>query len=810
MINQNLLLTGDDGYNLTNSLRFRSSASAYLNRTFSTPTNNKIWTWSGWSKRGVLGSRQFLSSTNTTGGTNAFYFEYASNDVINIGDYTSSWTWQLTTTQVFRDPSAWYHIILVVDTTQATASNRVKLYVNGVQVTAFSTASYPTQNANTYWNSAVYSNIGNINGASLYLDGYLAEVNFIDGQALTPSSFGSTSAFTGVWQPIRYTGTYGTNGFYLPFTDTTSTSTLGTDFSGNSNTWTVNNISLTAGTTYDSMTDLPTLTSATAANYCVLNPLDTGNTPTNGNLTYPAPSAAWKVNRATFSIPETAKAYWEIKISGDSTNNISCGVDTGLSSLTAQLGSTSAGWAIVPPNSTGSTSANKYNNGSSTSVTLPSNSGTNDVYMFAVDRNTNSIWVGINGSFVGTVGTSGQIFNNLPSTGTLFPAICTYNKLIDVNFGQQPFSYTPPIGFNRLNTFNLTTPTIGATAATTANKYFDATTYTGTGSTQNITNSGSMQPDFVWIKNRSSTNSHQLTDSVRGVNLALASDLTIAEFTGNINAFNANGFQLTGATNAVNASGQTYVGWQWRASGSTTNITVGQYSTSPNVPSIASTVSANTSAGFSVVTYTGNGTAGATWGHGLGVAPSMVIVKARSLAGENWIVYHTSLGNAQQLNLNTTSAQSASTNFNSTSPTSSVFSIGSGTAVNSNTNTYVAYCFAQVAGYSAFGSYTGNNSNDGPFVYTGFRPRFVIIKDTISAGFWTMYDTSRSTFNVSNSYLQAQSSAAEDSVYPQIDFLSNGFKLRAANSTSGQNNVSGNTYIYMAFAEVPFKYSLGR
>jgi hypothetical protein len=359
---------------------------------------------------------------------------------------------------VYRDPASWYHLVSVWDTTNATAADRQKLYVNGTRITSFSaTGNTVALNAQSLWNSAAVHNIGRNPQGGFYFDGEMTEINFVDGQALTPSSFGSTNTITGVWQPKKYAGTYGTNGFYLPFTDNSAATatTIGKDFSGNGNNWTPNNISVTAGATYDSMTDVPTLTSATVANYAVLNPLDTGNTPTNANLTFPAPASAWKLNRASMSIPLTAKAYWEITISGASSNNISCGVATEVPSLTAQLGSTSAGWAIIPPNSTGSTSANKYNGGTSTSVTLPSNSGTNDVYMFAVDRTSTSIWIGINGNWVGTVGTSGQIFSNLPSTGDLFPGICTYNTLINTNFGQQPWIYSPPTGFLPLNTYNI-------------------------------------------------------------------------------------------------------------------------------------------------------------------------------------------------------------------------------------------------------------------------------------------------------------------------------------------------------------------
>jgi hypothetical protein len=810
-----LLLSSAGGYNLTNSLRFRSSASAYLNRTLGAGGGTTKNVFSAWVKRGSLGASSPIIQARQDG-NNQQYIGFTTSNAIEIGIISGGTTLlQKITTAVYRDPSSWYHIFYYQDTTLATAEDRYQLYINGVRVTSWSTnTNTASQNTAYFFGTANPHNISSYGGVT-FSDQYLAEVNFVYQPSVVPTvnDFGATNPSTGVWQPKKYTGTYGTNGFYLPFTDNSALTTssnvgLGKDFSGNGNYFATNGISITAGSTYDSMIDVPTLTSATVANYCVLNPLNTGNTPTNGNLTYPAPSAAWKVNRATFSIPETAKAYWEIKISGDSTNNISCGVDTGLSSLTAQLGSTSAGWAIVPPNSTGSTSANKYNNGSSTSVTLPSNSGTNDVYMFAVDRNTNSIWVGINGSFVGTVGTSGQIFNNLPSTGTLFPAICTYNKLIDVNFGQQPFAYTPPTGFVRLNTFNLPTPTIGATASTTANKYMNIALYTGTGSSQSITGLG-FQPDWTWIKERNASADHGLYDAVRGVQNQLESNTTTAETaeaTG-LTAFGSDGFTV-GALAQLNTSADTYVAWNWKANGAGSSNTAG---------TITSTVSANTSAGFSIVTYTGTG-ANATVGHGLGVAPKWIIVKNRTQASAN-IVGHSDMATSSPWNgflqLQSTSAYTTSGGnliWNDTAPTSSVFSIGTDTSTNFNGNNFVAYCFAQVAGYSAFGSYTGNGSADGPFVFTGFRPRFLMIKATASESNadWLLYDSARNTYNTMNTRLWANLSAAEtsDSAY-LLDFVSNGFKIRTGTANVGYNNNGGN-YIYMAFAENPFKYANAR
>jgi hypothetical protein len=260
------------GYNLTRSLRFRASASAYLNRTLSSG-NRQTWTWSGWVKRGAFATGAIFQTYGPGGFGIQGSIEFSSDTIDFIFDYNAGSRWRLATTAVYRDPSSWYHIVVVANTTSATSTDRLQIYVNGVRVTAFGTVNYPTQNANGTLNQAFAHGIGARTDASAPFDGYMAEVNFIDGQALPASSFGSFSPVTGVWQPARYTGTYGTNGFYLPFTDNSTAAALGTDFSGNSNTWTTNNISVTAGVTYDSMTDVPTLTSATAANYCVLNPL---------------------------------------------------------------------------------------------------------------------------------------------------------------------------------------------------------------------------------------------------------------------------------------------------------------------------------------------------------------------------------------------------------------------------------------------------------------------------------------------------------------------------------------------------------
>jgi hypothetical protein len=328
-----------------------------------------------------------------------------------------------------------------------------------------------------------------------------------------------------------------------------------------------------------------------------------------------------------------------------------------------------------------------------------------------------------------------------------------------------------------------------------------ATTYTGNLTGQSITNTASgasFQPDLVWIKSRSAATDHKLTDSVRGVTNALISNTTGAETTDltGVTAINSNGFTV-GASTVYNNTGVTYVGWQWKAGGSAVSNTSG---------SITSSVSAGATQGFSVVTYTGTG-ANATVGHGLGVAPKMIITKPRNSA-DNWISWHTSLGATGYIYLNLINASAtAATVWNSTLPTSTVFSIGTSSNINSSGQTQVAYCFSEVAGYSKFGSYTGNGSADGTFVYLGFRPKFVLFKRTDSLASWGMHDASRDTYNEVGKTLYPDGSSAEDASTRIMDFLSNGFKCRQNNADS---NASGATYIYAAFAENPTKYALAR
>jgi hypothetical protein len=785
---------GGGEYEISRSLRFNSADSAYLNRTPASAGNRKTWTWSAWIKRSGLGVNEEIFNARESTPVHRHYFDGDNPDKFRIFIRNSSNTviGNYLTSAVFRDVSAWYHFVIAFDTTQATAANRVILYVNGVSqaLTASTTIS---QNADGSINAAIPHAIGSLAIPEQYFNGYLTEIHFIDGQALTPTSFGEFNSDTGVWQPIEYTGTYGTNGFYLPFSDNASTTTLGDDFSGNGNDWTTNNFSVTAGAGNDSLVDSPTRYGTDTGaggevrgNYATLNPLI--NTAgyvsyANGNL-YASVGPQDKIIFGTFAIPPSGKWYWEHTV-----NLVGAATSIGLSDTSvSQASGASFSGAVVRQYAQNGT---KYDGASNTSY--GASFTTNDIIGIAVDMDAGTIVFYKNGASQGTA------FSDLVSSGkTWFPGAYINDANCFVNFGQRPFAYTAPSGFKALVTTNLPAPTIED-----GGEYFNTVLYTGTGSSLGVTGVG-FQPDWVWIKERSGAADHGLYDVLRGVQNQLESNTTTAETAeaNGLTAFGTDGFTV-GSLAQLNTSADTYVAWNWKANGAGVSNTDG---------TITSTVSANTDSGFSIVTYTGNGSAGATIGHGLGVVPAMTIIKRRSNT-ETWIVWHTAFNSAQS-NVRLQSTDAVDTNspamFNNTFPTSTLITLGNGNFVNTSAETYVCYAFAPVAGYSAFGSYTGNGSADGPFVYTGFRPKFIMRKQTTDngdVGGWVMFDTSRDLFNVATKRLLAQSSNAEVTPGNDIDILSNGWKER---SSDGYTNASGQTFIYMAFAENPFSIALAR
>jgi hypothetical protein len=568
-------------------------------------------------------------------------------------------------------------------------------------------------------------------------------------------------------------------------------------------------------TTYDSMIDSPTV-SASASNYAVINRLDLGGGSSSsflvaGNLNFgdTTDGSAGDGNSAGFrSTIGVSSGKWYIE--GTKLNATTNQRGFGFGTPTIALGSWNGGptnnlttsndqFIGFDPN----TAVAFFKTGSNAATTVASSITTsqNTVYAIALDLDNSQVSFYVNGTQVGST----TSFTKPSATSQYFVTFsqsATWNRPgLSLNFGQRPFSYTPPTGFNALNTYNLPAPSIANGA-----QYMAATTYTANGGVQTINNGTNntigttFQPDLVWTKPRSNVGGNIINDSVRGASLYLTTNTTNAELTdaNYLTSFNSNGFSL-GSTNFTN--GYTMVGWQWKAGGTGVTNTSG---------TITSTVSANPTAGFSIVTYTGTGSGSPTIGHGLGVAPSMIIVKSRSNA-VNWGVGHVSAGWANAGLLNGTNAFGGSTYFASTAPTSTVFSVQDATVTNISGATYVAYCFSAVRGYSAFGSYTGNGSADGPFIYTGFRPRWVLYKNASTAGtVWNLHDTSRKTFNVDDTTLDPSSSGAEGtSTSIMIDELSNGFKIRGVHA-GGHNNTNGSTYIYAAFAEHPFNYSRAR
>jgi hypothetical protein len=795
-------------------LRFKSSGPSKLTRTpgSSSATLTKL-TYSGWIKRGTLGTYQSIYGGYIPTGPTNDCIRFNSSDEIDFNIVGGS-VGYFNTAMKFRDTSAWYHIVAVVDTTQATARNRMRMWVNGVEINPQSNVLNPAPPQNTTltgWNNASrIQNVGtDTDGSSFPFDGYMADVYSIDGQALDPSYFGQTSAITGVWEPKQYSGTYGTNGFHLEFKDTT----VGKDTSGNNNHWTPNNISTTNDTTYDLMLDVPTQwaprdgSANVRGNYATLNPVGRaygGNSNygsfTNGNLSFATtgnPSHAW----GTMEIPSDSSQgyYWEAVCTSMDNARTYVGLMDPTAAISASSDGASYSW---PYKYLWERSGYYFNNlqtdgNNSGRGQLGGGYAANDVVMIAYKNG--SLWFGKNGTWIDSANPAagtGFLDNNIDTTKKWLPYF-GYNSNWTVNFGQRPFTYTPPAGFKSLCTTNLPTPTIGATVATAANKYFDATLYTGTGATLSVTNAGGFQPDFVWLKSRSAVTNHQLFDAVRGATKVLTTSvLTEAEQTAanTLTSFNSSGFTI-GTNTAINTSSSTYVGWQWKAGSSTVTNTTG---------TISAQVCANPTTGFSIITYAGNSTDFQTVGHGLGITPQMVIVKGRT-STNYWPVWHTSLPSfTYNLYLNTTDNQQSDGQFTSTSSTT--VGVRNGGSTNQVGTDFLMYCWAPIAGYSAFGSYTGNGSANGPFVYTGFKPRFIMIK-RFDGGVtsWYIVDTAINTYNEALKTNYPNLANAEGTNANFCDFLSNGFKIRESGIAA-----SGASYLYAAWAENPFKNSLAR
>lgn len=757
-------------YQIEHSARFRSEAGARMARTFGIPTSQNVWTLSSWMKLTANQSYYFGCSSNS-------YLSHNGLTTSDLALYSNGVRWNAASPELYRDFSAWYHLI-----TTCNGENFTQ-YVNGILV-GQGTA------INAFNSEGCIHRLGSFREAG-DSDCYMADVHLIDGQALSPSAFGRFDE-NGIWVPIRYAGTYGANGCRLEFKDA---SNLGLDTSGNGNHWTVN--SLTAA---DRMLDTPT------NNYCTWNPVSpVGNfTLSNGNLTAAFSSATGQKSlHGTLAVPSDSRTdgyYFEVTWSSFSQYGIGAvyvgvaavstsATDSPCRSIAGEPEGSSLMWAI-------SDEGIKYNNQVGASC-KGSNLSDGLISMFAVKDG--KLWIGDT--------TNGWYANGDPSAGThpaysgltglVRPFIAQSNEIARtgtwvLNAGQSSFTGTPPDDFKALCTTNLP-----AVSIKKPKDHFNTLLYTGNGGTKAVTGLG-FQPGLLWGKERNAVRSHFLQNEVVGPQSRLSSNGTDAEVfqpaDGYVKSFDPDGFTLTAGSNSaqtVNENGGAYVAWAWKGAGA---------ATLNNDGTLPSQVSADSKAGFSIVSFHTDGVSGRTVGHGLGAEPTFTILKAREDATTNhWYVHHRdgcppSGGTGMALNL--TIAPSAShPSLNSWSST--VLNLRTLSAGN-----WIAYCFAEIPGYSKFGSYMGNGSSDGPFVHCGFRPRYLLIKDIGTDGNWIIHDTARSPYSDNVGATLNTNAAYADSADHAFDDCANGFKLRG--TPYGDFNHSGRTYIYAAFAEHPF------
>ena len=922
-----LYFLGADGTSvaITKSVRFNDNHKAHLTRTPSSDGNRRTWTWAAWVKRSNLGGYQSLFADQVNGGTNgaAIYFN-TGDDRLVFEEYSSGGIqWKLRTEQRFRDTGGWYHLTVVFNSPASTANERMRIYVNGSEVTAFANRTNPSQNFQGSLNRARETDIASYGAFDTsYFDGYLADIYFIDGSALDPTSFGAFDS-NGVWQAATFSGSFGNNGFHL--LDFANESAVGHDSSGNENDFTAKNILEAtgqyiddvsgtprsgfpfsqmfdgrldhgalpnAGTSY-TFSPSPTIPFSTLHIYAykdsspgtlkingvdvtsqvpnhngigpnqrtqitgISSPLTSIQNISNGNLANIVFAGIEIDGVLLLDTPAEVDVLFDVPANGDSSDESGAGgevsgnyatwnvLDKG-SQLTLANGNlqivsvtndmvrstiamTSGKWYAEYTHGTGLGMVGIANANADTSLYLGQSAGgagyyntgtayfndnggtsygasytTGDVIGVALNADTGAVTFYKNGVSQGALSYTGF------SSGPYYFA-CGVDTMANshMNFGQRSWAHSAPSGYKALCTTNLPDPTIAD-----GSDYFEAVLYSGNQTAKSITTGHAS--DFVWLKVRNQGNNHFLFDSVRGVGRRLMTSGNNNEdgnsSTDTLTSFNSNGFSLGAdtATGGVNANSAQMVAYSWvAASSSATN----------NDGTIASSVRANQTAGFSIVTYTGTGQNG-TVGHGLNAALDFITVKRRDANGE-WRSWHSGLANNKGIDINSTNAAFTDDSFNSTIPTSSVFTLKGGVSnVNANYATYVAYCFTAVAGYSAFGSYTGKSAKN--FQYTGFQPRWVMIKNTSTNSYtshtgWAIFDTERPpAYNVNVNSLFANNTNQEGkrgnnstASAPDfgIDILSNGFCLR--DNGASEINLNNESYIYLAFANNPFQANGG-
>ena len=782
----------EDGYTIDRSIRISRDKSSYF--SISNGGNTQTFTFSFWMKLGKIYSdflpiySHYLTGSNRCGivltsGTGSAGFQYQNRQ-------SGSHKALIDPVERLRDHSAWYHVVFRMDTTNGTQADRFIIYVNGRRIEFSSGSIFVVQNSTSVLNSSTTHYIGQ-DGYYGSGDFYLADIHLIDGQAYDASYFGKTDDTTGEWIPIEYTGGYTGSSYHLTFSDNSSVSALGTDSSGLGNDVTPHSFDVGTGDDNDCKTDTPTNSIAT------LNP-QTGFTYRaalqEGNLKMTGSSGFKEIS--TIAFPGTSKFYYEL-VRTNAAGWQLVGVFVGQPDNPSNALSNSAVWGFASTQAT-------YFGGNYTSTNDCPDWGNNDVMGIKYENGTLKLYKN------GTLATATT--SSIPTDDIIFAYIANdnTNSAAYVRFNSDDWTQDSAAGVDStwaLSKANMSDPAIAKSA-----DHFNTLLYTGNGSTNNITGLN-FQPDFVWVKRRDGAAHHNLIDSVRGTQKHLQSSNKDTEDTetgsNGLTSFNSDGFTVSGTnsgTGRINYNGNTFVGWCWNGGGSTVTNTTG---------SISAQVRANPTAGFSIVSYTGTGNTSDTIGHGLGVKPDCIIVKSRNVAGQDWIVYNKNLDGGNQpathaLKLNGYGSEwDLNDVWYDTEPTSSVFTVGNEAMVNYNSSsTYIAYCFSGVEGFSKFGIYTGNGNNSGTFVYTGFKPALVITRGTHGTS-WYMLDNKRNPYNPVDVELNSNNDQSDSGTSLKwCDFLSNGFKLRTSNDAVNYHN--NYKYIYLAWAESPFKYARGK
>ena len=820
-------------YQIANSIKFNGTSHALEKTWGSAASDNNKKALSFWIKRSGNGNSAFGSTTNTkmvsanefnllqinTGNPSGYsdQFGYDFNNGNNGNWFLAKW----------RDPSAWMHIIWIWNSDESTAVDRLKFYVNGVNYVVNNSTYFNNKYGNPYPASGEDSTFGK-NGMEMHIaryhynnaewwGGQMADFIMIDGAA-SYTDFGEFK--NGVWKPVDPSGlTFGDNGFHLDFA---SSGDLGNDVSGNNNDFSViGSIPASA-----QLLDSPTFDSdSNGGNFATYNPLTAGSyiSLSEGNLkTTGTHTGDEGCSLATMGVT-SGKWYWEVRMISMRYSVPAPGISAGSASAT-QATTTGGPRNLLYYAGNSSNFLRQFDAtiwGSITEVeTGLAGFGAGDKMMICLDVDNKKAWFGKNGSWFNSGNPATGANPQFAWTGTGFsinPSIQEYDSSSSssscANFGQDGtfagtvtaqgnsddtgygnFYYDPPTGFLALCSGNASVADAVDPAQTDDNytqKLFTSLAYTG-GTTGHVTG---FKPDWVWVKARSTGQSHGLFDSTRGTTKILNSDATNAEATSSgLTAFNTNGYDMG---TYYNQGANTYASWSWRANGGTTSTN--------SSGSISVTQQVDPSGGFSISTY--SGTAGTpTIGHGLSSAPTFVIVKQTN-GTHNWAVYAAGAGATKYGFLESTSGFGTDNMWGNTTPSSTLVYLGAYTQTHGSGRNYVAYCFADTEGYIKSGSYEGNGNVNNAFIYTGFKPAFILIKGIDADGTgWNLHDNATSPFNVASTALQANTASAELSNY-NIDMLSNGFKIRDADGDLGTSN---NTYIYLAFAKNPSKYATAR